>query len=67
MKKFTAFWEHIILDEDDVEMYAEREEEQFDNLSDAVAWLGDKDNNPEYYCIVYINDTGRIAHVGWLA
>ena len=44
----------------------QRDEKQFDTLIEAITWLGDKDNNPSYYCIVYVNATGRIAHVGWL-
>lgn len=67
MKKFTASWEYIVRDEDDNEMYCETDSEQFDDLLEAINWLGDKDNNSDYYCIVYRNDTGRIAHIGWLA
>lgn len=66
MKKYTAYWEHIVLDDNDVEVFAETEDRQFDDLLEAIAWLGFRDTNPEYYCIVYINETGRIAHVGWL-
>lgn len=66
MKKYTAFWELPVFDDHDNEMYCERDEKQFDTLIEAITWLGDKDNNPSYYCIVYVNATGRIAHVGWL-
>ena len=66
MKKYTAYWEHIVLNEDDVEVFAETKDKQFDDLLEAIAWLGFRDTNPHYYCIIYANGTGRIVHTGWL-
>ena len=65
-KKYTAFWEFPVYDEWGDEMYSETDSEQFDDFNEAVEWLGGKDRDINYYCVVFINSTGRIAHMGCL-
>lgn len=42
------------------------EYEYFDTLQKCIEWLGDKLNNPDYFCQVVNRKTGRIALLGWM-
>lgn len=59
---FTAYWEVVNEDRDD---YLNSMEAVFNNFTDAVNWLGDKDDNIDYYCVI-TDETGRVVHTGWM-
>ena len=59
---FTAYWEVVNEDRND---YLNNMEAVFNNFTDAINWLGDKDDNIDYYCVI-TDETGRVVYTGWM-
>lgn len=59
---FTAYWEVVNEDRYD---YSNHMEACFNNFTAAINWLGTKDNDIDYYCVI-TDETGRVVHIGWM-
>lgn len=59
---FTAYWEVVNEDRED---YLDSGEKEFNTFTDAIEWLGAKDDDIDYYCVI-TDETGRVVHTGWM-
>ena len=62
MKTYYAYWEVVKENRDD---YFQSKEKKFTSFEEAGEWLGDKVNNPDYYCDI-TDEMGRILLTGWM-
>lgn len=59
---FTAYWEVVNEDRED---YLDCGEKEFNHFTDAIEWLGAKDDDIDYFCAI-TDKTGRVVHTGWM-